>query len=517
MADGCRGAGEDGNHPLGERMITETIVTTVDASGRPNFAPMGVTIQPPTILIRPYRDTATFRNLAATGAAVVHLTDNARLFAESAIGHPQFPASSAECVPGVVLRDTCTYYECRVVEAETAGERARFACRIVKEGRLRDFTGFNRAKHAVLEAAILATRVPFLGADRILRDFVPLAEVVRKTAGPEETAAMRLLEEHVRSARPRAVTVRASARLHLGLIDLPEGPDRRFASLGVALDAPALVLEVSRGDELTATGELEPRLLAWAESFLDHYQNKAGARLELKRALPAHVGLGSGTQLALAVAAGLARLFGIEASIRALANVMGRGRRSGVGIAAFEAGGLAVEASPLPGGVPASLLRHAVPDDWTFVVVVPQGTHGLSGATEEEAFRRLSPAPEDEVDLLCRLVLADLVPSLIERDLGTFGETLTRIQEIVGRRFQAFQSGTYATELSADLLKAMAKAGAAGWGQSSWGPTVFALVGDPGAADAVEGAARAVLAGRAEGTIYRSRVRNSGAEIVTTW
>lgn len=178
-------------------MIIECIVTTLNEAGEANFAPMGVTIGEEEILIRPYRDSATYQNLVATGAAVVNLTDSIRLFAESAITSPQFPTFPAELVPGLVLTDACSYYECSVMHADTASERATFRYKIVKKGVLREFIGFNRAKNAIIEAAILATRVRLLGVAQIREEYRRLAEIVQKTGGEQETQAMQYLQDYV--------------------------------------------------------------------------------------------------------------------------------------------------------------------------------------------------------------------------------------------------------------------------------------------------------------------------------
>ncbi len=178
-------------------MIIESIVTTLNEAGEANFAPMGVTIGDGEILIRPYKDSATCRNLVATGTTVVNLTDNCRLFAESAISSPQFPTFPAELVPGLVLTDACSYYECSVMHADTASGRATFRCKILKKGVLREFIGFNRARNAIIEAAILATRVRLLEVDTILQEYRRLAEIVQKTGGEQEAQAMQYLQDYV--------------------------------------------------------------------------------------------------------------------------------------------------------------------------------------------------------------------------------------------------------------------------------------------------------------------------------
>lgn len=178
-------------------MIIETIVTTVNEQGEANFAPMGVSIGNGEVLIRPYKESATYRNLLAIRAAVVNLTDNVRLFAECAVSSPQCPSFPADGVRGLVLKDACTYYECSVVEADTGHERAHFRCEIVKKGVLREFVGFNRAKNAIIEAAILATRVRFLGVEKILQEYRRFSEIVKKTGGEEEHSAMQYLQDYV--------------------------------------------------------------------------------------------------------------------------------------------------------------------------------------------------------------------------------------------------------------------------------------------------------------------------------
>ena len=183
-------------------MITETIVTTLNEQGEANFAPMGVRLGNGEILIRPYKESTTYRNLLATGEAVVNLTDNVRLFAEGAVSSPQFPAFPAELVRGLVLKDACSYYECSVIEADTAHERADFCCQVVKKGFLREFVGFNRAKNAVIEAAILATRVRFLGVEKILKEYLRFSEIVKKTGGEEEALAMQYLQDYVDRQKP---------------------------------------------------------------------------------------------------------------------------------------------------------------------------------------------------------------------------------------------------------------------------------------------------------------------------
>ena len=180
-------------------MIIETIVTTVDANGSINFAPMGVEWGDETIVLKPFLETTTFRNLNATGVAVVNLTDDAMLFAQGAISSPQFPSIPATVVKGAVLEAACSWRELRVVTIDATPPRSRIEAQVVHRGTRREFIGFNRARHAVLEAAILATRTHLLPAEQIREEYARLQVVVDKTAGPREREAMDLLTQYVRS------------------------------------------------------------------------------------------------------------------------------------------------------------------------------------------------------------------------------------------------------------------------------------------------------------------------------
>jgi uncharacterized protein len=180
-------------------VILETIVTTVDAGGSINFAPMGVEWGEETVVLKPFLETTTFRNVSATGAAVVNLTDDAMLFAQGAISSPQFPSFPASVVRGVVLDAVCSWRELEVVAIDATPPRSRIDTRVVYRGVRREFLGFNRARHAVLEAAILATRTHLLPAEQIQEEYARLQIIVDKTAGPREREAMELLTDYVRS------------------------------------------------------------------------------------------------------------------------------------------------------------------------------------------------------------------------------------------------------------------------------------------------------------------------------
>jgi beta-ribofuranosylaminobenzene 5'-phosphate synthase len=275
-----------------------------------------------------------------------------------------------------------------------------------------------------------------------------------------------------------SVRVEAPARLHMGMLDAAGGGDRRFGGLGVALSRPAAVVEASPSDDVTAEGPDAERALAVARRCREALGLSGGARIRVLEAIPAHVGLGSGTKLALAVTAALAALAGQTPEPGAIAGAAGRGARSAVGLWTFVLGGLVLEGGVRPGVErPAPLLaRHAMPDEWRCVRVTPHAEPGLSGRAEEEAFGRLRPE-SDRAALIAQLVLTSLLPGLAERDLAEFGAALTRVQRLVGESFASVQGGVFHPR-AGPLVDSLLRLGAAGAGQSSWGPAVYGLVED---------------------------------------
>jgi hypothetical protein len=186
-------------------MIVEGLVTTLDAEGAPHLAPMGPRFdpaEPDRFLLRPFPTAQTCRNLLRHPQGVFHITDDALLLAQAAIGRlPSFPpVQPAARIRGVVLQDCCRYYEFVIEQVDTSQERVHMQARIVHQGRVRDFLGFQRARHAIVEAAILATRVHLLPREEIYAEFRKLWRIVEKTGDAAEHEAMALLEEYVRAA-----------------------------------------------------------------------------------------------------------------------------------------------------------------------------------------------------------------------------------------------------------------------------------------------------------------------------
>jgi beta-ribofuranosylaminobenzene 5'-phosphate synthase len=307
------------------------------------------------------------------------------------------------------------------------------------------------------------------------------------------------------------VRVEAPARLHLGMLAVAGDGERRFGGLGVAVDRPAVVVEACSADELSAEGAEAERALMFARRCQEALGLAGGAHLRVLEAIPPHVGLGSGTKLALAVAQALAVLHGRTVDAPALAQAVGRAARSAVGTWTFALGGLVVEGGVRRGEErPAPLLaHHSMPEQWRVVLVVPTAEAGLSGVAEEEAFRQLVPSPERSATI-AQLVLTSLLPALVEGEVEEFGVALTRIQQLVGDAFATVQGGRFHPRAGA-LVEALLGNGAAGAGQSSWGPAVYGIVGGEAAGRELARRMEDVVAG--EGSVELVTFDNRGARV----
>ena len=313
--------------------------------------------------------------------------------------------------------------------------------------------------------------------------------------------------------RSDSVFVEAAARLHFGVLDLRGDLGRRFGGLGAAVPEPSLLLEVSPAPELSASGPDAERARDFADRFLAYHRLPGGARLTIHRAIPAHSGLGSGTQLGLAVGRALAELHGLSWDAPGLARAVQRGRRSAIGTWTFALGGFIVEGGRRAGGegIAPLLARFAIPDAWRCVIAVPDGAPGLSGDAEAAAFERLPPPPEREVERVSHLALMQLLPALVEADLASFGAALTEIQRVTGAWFATQQGGVFAPGPSAALVRRLGEWGAAGVGQSSWGPAVYGLAGSVTAGRDL--AARVSAALGSSGRVFEGGFAGVGARV----
>ena len=275
--------------------------------------------------------------------------------------------------------------------------------------------------------------------------------------------------------------IRTPSRLHFGLLGWGPHAGRQFGGVGLMIDSPGIDLVVEPASSWRIDGPHAVRV----EKLVDHLDRKTrekgmtlpSAHIRIVSAPPEHIGLGVGTQLCLAVARAIFRLVGLrDVSVEELARRTGRGRRSGIGLYGFEHGGLIVDGGRRDEtGIPPLLARLPFPETWSILVVRPPGESGLHGPDENRAFANLPPITQDVTDVLCRLVLLEILPAVIERDLPAFGAALAELQARVGACFAPAQGGIYSTALALKIVDVLRGLEFVGVGQSSWGPTLYAF------------------------------------------
>jgi beta-RFAP synthase len=316
-----------------------------------------------------------------------------------------------------------------------------------------------------------------------------------------------------------SVTIRVPARLHLGFLDLNgriEGDTgRRFGSVGLPLSEPETVVTLSRSGETRVDGAESKRAGAHLSTLCRHLGIRGHHRLVVEQSIPRHAGLGSGTQIALAVASALRTLHDLPLDINGDAALLDRGGRSGIGIASFEDGGVIVDAGKNASDAPPPVVaRLPFPEEWRVILILDHAGHGLHGEAEVAAFRSLPPFPASSSGEICRRVLMGIMPAVVEHDLATFGAAVTAIQMLVGTHFAPAQGGVFTSKRVETVANGLVEAGAVGIGQSSWGPTGFAFAASQDAAVAAVGAVRRIAEDGIEIRIVKGR--NSGASIDST-
>jgi beta-RFAP synthase len=273
------------------------------------------------------------------------------------------------------------------------------------------------------------------------------------------------------------ITVTIPARLHLGFLDLNGSLGRRFGSIGLSITGPRTRAAFRRAGASHVTGPEHERVRSHVDKMARRLAVDCGHAVEVLEVVPAHAGLGSGTHLALAVAAGIRRLHGLPLDMQGDALYLGRGGRSGAGMGLFHSGGLVVDGGNAKNGLPAPIVSHTrFPDQWRIILLLDPARRGIHGTEEVHAFSQLPPFPDSDAGRLCRLVIMKMLPAVVEEDIVSFGSAIAEIQSCVGGYFAPAQGGSAFTSPDVEaVLAALAGDGAVGIGQSSWGPTGFAF------------------------------------------
>ncbi len=329
-----------------------------------------------------------------------------------------------------------------------------------------------------------------------------------------------------------SVYVTSPSRLHFTLIDLNGELGRIDGGIGVALNEPSLTVKVTPVDDAETEVDNPPAIIPVLERIKRGFKPglKYRYKVEILKPLPHHVGLGSRTQLSLCVAKAISVLEERELTTFELAELVSRGGTSGIGTAAFDRGGFILDGGHLFGsgytgtGVkhtfmpssaskvppPPVLFQYPLPEDWYFVIAIPEVKRGAHGTEEIEIFKRYCPVSATEVEKLCRIILMRVLPSVIERDIYTFGECLSMIQRIGFKKIEV--------ELQHSIIKSLFEffaSHALGYGMSSFGPATYGLVrGEKAARELVQYTREFLAERQIKASVFHSSTNNKGSEVI---
>ena len=300
----------------------------------------------------------------------------------------------------------------------------------------------------------------------------------------------------------------------MGFIDLSGSLGRHFGSIGVALNEIATRLSISKATQLQVNGPSADRAIKCTRILCKALNVSDKIQIDIETAIPEHVGLGSGTQMSLAIGSALNGLYDLGLTTREIAHLTDRGMRSGIGIGVFEQGGLVVDGGRGEQTITPPVISHMdIPEQWRFILVFDQRGQGLHGDQEIKAFKELPAFPRQQAARLCYLLLMQGLPAVAEQNIKLFGDVITQLQQSVGEHFAPVQGGIFTSPEVAEVMQWLEQQGAVAIGQTSWGPTGFCAVDNEEKADAL------VLEMQGKFLHYKQLIfistgaRNSGGEV----
>ncbi len=313
----------------------------------------------------------------------------------------------------------------------------------------------------------------------------------------------------------RKISVIAPARLHMGFIDLSGSLGRHFGSIGVALNEIATRLTVSKATELQVNGPSSARAIKCTHILCDALNVSEKIQIDIETAIPEHVGLGSGTQMSLAIGSALNSFYDLRLTIREIAQLTERGMRSGIGIGVFEQGGLVVDGGRGEKTITPPVISHMdIPEQWRFILVFDQRGQGLHGDQEINAFKELPAFPRRQAARLCYLLLMQGLPAVAEQNIKLFGDVITQLQLSVGEHFASVQGGIFTSPEVAEVMQWLERQGAVAVGQTSWGPTGFCAVDNKTKAEVLVMEMQKKFSHFKQLSFVATGARNSGGEVV---
>jgi beta-ribofuranosylaminobenzene 5'-phosphate synthase len=309
------------------------------------------------------------------------------------------------------------------------------------------------------------------------------------------------------------VRVTTTARLHMGFFDLTGSAGYGFGSIGLAIDAPCTQVQIRESKNLIIDAKNGENITNIVEKLIKAFNLPKSFSVEVLQNIPEHAGLGSGTQMALAMGTALNHLFALNLSMTQIAVATTRGKRSGIGVGAFVQGGFLLDAGKHPDKrdeeIPEIVARHIFPTDWRVLLVMDGAYTGVHGAEERAAFQALKPAASS----LRTMVNEHMLPALQHADLLAFGMHMQELQAYNGDYFAPIQGGRYASKDVAQALDWLQGNGATCAGQSSWGPTGFAILETQQQAEKLQAQAQLIFADKPNISFKMVRGKNTGASV----
>jgi beta-RFAP synthase len=301
----------------------------------------------------------------------------------------------------------------------------------------------------------------------------------------------------------------------MGFIDLSGSLGRNFGSIGVALNEIATRLSISASDQLCISGPSSARAEKCTRVLSEVLNVSAQLNIEIETAIPEHIGLGSGTQMALAIGSALNAYYDLGLSIREIAQLSDRGMRSGIGIGVFEQGGLVVDGGRGEQTITPPVISHMdIPEHWRFILAFDQRGKGLHGDQEIKAFNELPPFPQQEAARLCYLLLMQGLPAVAEQNIKLFGDVITQIQQSVGGHFASVQGGgVFTSPQVAEVMLWLEQQGVVAIGQTSWGPTGFCAVDNVSKAESLVSELKQKFSHLSHLSFAAVSARNSGGDV----
>lgn len=317
------------------------------------------------------------------------------------------------------------------------------------------------------------------------------------------------------------VVVTVPAHLHAGNMDITGDLGRLYGTVGFTIDYPRTVIEASKSEKNRVMGEDQVNAEKYVQAFTEKFRVEGGVKINVKETIPKHLGMGSQTALALSIAQATSKLYGMNVNLKEMALSTGRGDVTALGVNSFKGGGFIVD-----GGyrikdkgemIPPLIFRHPIPEDWLFIICIPNKPIPdilKIKAREEEVLGQLKPMPEHLSDRLSRIVLMQIMPSIMEHDIEAFGKYLTAFNRRLGDFWDDHQEGIYCHHLVDKGITLMLDNGAYGACQTCWGPTFYGLVDNGHTAKKIVKKLDEFLGKNGGGEVFYTTPNNQGASMI---